>query len=228
MYNKNKKFCKGHRQRILKHLLKNGMNDLSILEIIELCLFFSIPRKDVKTSAYLLIEKYKYLYLILGASKEEILSISGLGYQTYLFFQLLLKIISYINEEKIYEKESFFSLEDIINYFKWKMCYLTHEEVRILYFNSKNKLIKDELQFTGTINCVNIYPREIIKRCLQIGAVSIVICHNHPSGDVNPSKEDINLTLCLKKITDLLDITIHDHIIIGQNNYFSMKKHNIF
>jgi DNA repair protein RadC len=225
--NNNNNYQKGHRKRILKTFLSKDINTLTNLEIIEICLFIVIPRKNVKELAYTLLKKYKYIYLILGASREEILGIPNSGEQTYQFFQLLLILLQYIQKEKIYDKEKFFNLDDVIAYCKWQMCYLTHEELRILYFNSKNKLIKDEIQSTGSLNNVAIYPREIIKKCLQLGAAGIVLCHNHPSGDPTPSKEDITITLDLQKIANLLNIYIHDHIIIGDNNCFSMKRHGL-
>jgi DNA repair protein RadC len=223
--NNNKNHHKGHRQRVLNKF--SPSMELKAVEIVELCLFFSIPRKNVKPMAHALIKKYKYLHNILGAEKEDMLCIEGIGPQTYVFFQLILGILQYIQKEKIYDKERFFNMEEVLAYCKWKMCHLTHEEVRVLYFNSKNQLIKDEIQSVGSINSVAIYPREIIKKCLHLGATGIVLCHNHPSGDSTPSKEDIAVTLELQKITSLLQILLHDHIIIGDNNYFSMKHHNL-
>lgn len=223
----NNNYYKGHRKRLFSAFKAKDVNNLTSTEIIEMCLFFAIPRKNVKPIAHTLIKKYKYLYLILGSTKEEMLEIPGIGEQTYIFFQIILLIIQYIQKEKIYDKERFFDMEEVFAYCKWKMCYLTHEEMHVLYFNSKNQLIKDEIQSSGSINTVCIYPREIVKKCLLLGAVSIILCHNHPSGDATPSKEDINITIDLKKITSLLQIHLYDHIIIGNNNFFSMKKNGL-
>lgn len=227
MEQNNNNYQKGHRQRTFQKFLETSIEDIPVIDIIEICLFLAVPRKNMKPTAHLLKKKFPYFYLLLGAPKEDLLSIEGVGEQVYLFFKLILSILQYTQKEKVYNKEKFFHMEDIISYCKWKMCYLTHEELRILYFNSKNQLIKDEVQNIGSINSVMIYPREIIKKCLQLGAVSIVLCHNHPSGDATPSKEDITSTLNLQKVTNLLNIYIYDHIIIGDNNYFSMKKQGI-
>lgn len=217
----------GHRKRMLDKMLNIGVHNFTTVEIIEYCLFLSIPRKNIKPIAYKLYEKYNSLYFILGASKEDLMSLPGIGPNTYATFQLLLGIIQHIQEEKIYEKEFFCTLDDVISYCKWKMVFLTQEQLRVLYFNSKNRLIRDELQSMGTLNQVSIYPREIIKRALELGAAGIVLCHNHPSGDVTPSKEDREATMRIKQITDLLHIKLHDHIIIGENKYFSMKASGI-
>lgn len=217
----------GHRKRMLERMITIGVGNFTTVEIIEYCLYLSIPRKNVKQIAYALYEKYNSLYFILGASKEDLLSVDGVGLHTYTTFQLLLGIIQHIQEEKIYEKEFFCTLDDVISYCKWKMVFLSQEQLRILYFNSKNHLIRDELQSIGTLNQVSIYPREILKRALELGAAGIVLCHNHPSGDVTPSKEDRDVTLKIKTIMDLLDIKLHDHIIIGENKFFSMKKNGI-
>lgn len=219
-----KDHCIGHRKRLLHILLTNKNHVFTEEELLELCLFFAIPRKNVKPLVHALLSRYKYLYAILGAPAEELCSICGVGPQTYMFFQVILLVIQQVQKEKIYDKESFFNIEEVISYCKWKMCYLTREELRVLYFNGKNRLIKDEVQAVGSINHVSIYPREVVKKCLEIGAMGIVLCHNHPSGDATPSREDITATLELQKITSLLNIVIHDHIIIGDNNWFSMKR----
>lgn len=224
MINNNQNYQLGHRQRIFNNILDRGIDKFTTIEIIELCLFLVIPRKNVKPLAYRLYDKYNYLYLILGASKEDIMSVEGVGLNVYIFFQTLLKIIQTIQEEQVYEKEYFCNLEDIVSYCKWKMSFLSYEQLRVLYFNNQNKLIRDEVQGIGTLNEVSIHPREIIRRCLELGAGGIVLCHNHPSGDPTPSKEDKAATIALKKITDSLQIYLYDHIIIGENRYISMKK----
>lgn len=225
--NNNNKYQEGHRQRIFQKLLNENINHLTNLEILEILLMIIIPRKDVKQIAYELINKYKNLYMVLNGEKEDLMKINGIGYKTYIFFKLIFLIIQFIQKEKIYDKQTFFNLEDIISYCKWKMCFLTREELHVLYLNSKNQLIKDEVNNYGSINSVNVNNREIIKQCLILGATNIILCHNHPSGDTSPSREDINITINLQNILNFLEIRLVDHIIIGGMNTFSMKKNNI-
>ena len=201
--NKNNKYQEGHRQRIFNKLSHLHMDNLSNIEIMEMLLTLIIPRKNVKNIAYELIKKYKNIYIILNLTKEEIISIDGLGDKTYIFFKIIFFIIQYIHKEKMYMKHTFFNLEEIISYCKWKMCSLTREELHVLYLNSKNQLIRDEINNVGSITSVSINNREIIKQCLVLGATSIILCHNHPSGDATPSKEDINITLNLQNIWKL-------------------------
>jgi DNA repair protein RadC len=227
MKSNNNKYKEGHRQRIFQKFLTENNNNLTNLEILEILLMLIIPRKNVKPIAYELINKYKNLYMVLNGEKEEIMKIEGVGCKTYRFFKIIFILIQFIQKEKIYNKQSFFNLDDIMSYCKWKMCFLTREELHILYLNSKNQLIKDEVNSYGSINSVSINNREIIKQCLNLGATSIILCHNHPSGDSSPSKEDINITINLQNLLNYLEIKLVDHIIIGGLNAFSMKKNNI-
>ncbi|OED45315.1 hypothetical protein AB836_01755 [Rickettsiales bacterium (ex Bugula neritina AB1)] len=225
MNNNNKE--KGHRQRIFNKFFHGDGKNLDKVDIIEIFLFFSIPRKDVRKIAYELINKYEYIYKIISLPKEELLQIIGINNNTYIFFRIILIIIQYMHKEQINTREKFFSMEHVIEYCKWKMCFLNYEEVRILYFDNKNKLIKDEVIHKGTTNFVYIHTKEIIKRTLQLGACSLIVCHNHPSGDSSPSQEDINSTLDLKKICEYLQINLIDHIIIGGKCFYSMKQNNL-
>ena len=225
--NSNNEYTNGHRERVFNNLLNKNVDNLTNVEILELILMISIPRKNTKPIAYDLIKKYKNIYIILGLEIEELKLINNIGVKTSRFFKILLILIQFINKEKVYNKEQFFDLEEVISYCKWKMCYLNKEELRVLYLNGKNQLIRDEINNYGTTNNVSINNREIIKQCLLLGAAGIILCHNHPSGDPSPSKEDITITHELKNILNSLDIKLIDHIIIGGLNSFSMKKNNL-
>lgn len=218
---------KGHRQRLLNKLIDTDWKNLSKIDIVEIFLFFSIPRKDVRKIAYDLTEKYEYIYKIISLTKEDLLQIPGINNNTYIFFRIILTLIQYLHKEQINTKENFFSMEHIIEYCKWKMCFLNYEEVRVLYFDNKSKLIKDEVIHKGTNNFVYIHTKEIIKRSLQLGAYSLILCHNHPSGDVSPSQEDIKSTLEIKTICEYLQIHLIDHLIIGGKNFYSMKQNHL-
>lgn len=218
---------KGHRERVFTNLLTKDVDNLTNIEILELILMISIPRKNTKPIAHDLIKKYKNIYVILGLEPMELKAINNLGEKTCRFFKILLILIQFIQKEKVYNKEQFFNMDEVISYCKWKMCYLNKEELRILYLNIKNQLIRDEINSYGTINNVSINNREIVKQSLLLGAASVILCHNHPSGDPTPSKEDIKITHELKNILDSLQIKLIDHIIIGGLNSFSMKQNNI-
>jgi DNA repair protein RadC len=218
----------GHRDRAFNNILNKDVNSISNVEILEIILMISIPRKNVKPIVHNLIKKYKNIYMILGTEASQLKLIDNIGEKTVRFLKILLLLLQFISKEKVYNKEQFFDLEEVIAYCKWKMSYLNKEELRVLYLNVKNQLIMDEVNNYGTINSVSINNREIVKQSLLLGATGIILCHNHPSGDPTPSKEDINITHQLKKILDMLEIKLIDHIIIGGLNSFSMKKNQIF
>lgn len=227
MKNNNKNHFLGHRERIFNNLMNKNIDNITNIEVLELILMISIPRKDIKPIAHDLLKKYKNIYVILGLEIPELKTINNMGEKTARFLKILLILIQFIQKEKVYNKEQFFDLEEIISYCKWRMCYLNKEELRVLYLNGKNQLIRDEINNYGTINNVMINNREIVKQCLLLGATSIILCHNHPSGDPSPSKEDIKVTLELKNLLNILEINLVDHIIIGGLNSFSMKQNNI-
>lgn len=217
----------GHRSRLIRKFLDNSSN-FSKTEIIELILFIAIPRKDTKPLAKKLIKSYNNSLLdLFSSSEEKLLNIDGIGSNTILMLRLIYKLSIELSVEKIQQKDILKSFTELIEYCRLQMSNKKSEELRVIFLNAKNYIIKDEILFNGTINSVSVHPREILKRCLDLGSTSIVLVHNHPSGDPAPSNEDIELTKNIFTILKQIDIILIDHIIISGNNFVSFKHNNI-
>jgi DNA repair protein RadC len=213
----------GHRKRLRQKLLSGGPKSFADYEILELLLFGLIPRRDVKPLAKDLLKKFKNLFNIVNSEKEQLLSIDGTTENTYINFLLIRELMSRMLNEKIVDTNIISSWATLLDYLKISMGGLKIEQFRILFLSKKNCLIIDEVIASGTIDQAPVYPREIIKRALFHEAGAIILVHNHPSGSAKPSRADIELT---NKIIDTclsVNITVHDHVIIAGNEYFSFK-----
>ncbi len=217
----------GHRQRMIKRFLTNSDN-FTKTDLIEIMLFLAINRRDVKELAINLNNKFPSLLSLLSTDNSSLLSIDGIGEKTVSIIKLIYALIEFILKEKIEKKDIINNFQQLMNYCKIQCAEKNYEELRILYLNSKNYVITDEICSKGTVSVVNVYPREIIKRCLDLSAVSIIMVHNHPSGDPTPSEEDIFVTKNLNEKLQVLKINLYDHIIIGKDNFYSLRQNGNF
>ncbi len=213
----------GHRDRLKERFRDRGANALADYELLELLLTYAIPRKDVKPLAKDLLAKYKNLSGIFGADTQKLAAEKGLGESSATFLKLIAATATKYRKEAVIQKDAFTNKLDLIDYFYTKLSGLTREEFHVVYLDSKNQILADELLFTGTLNASAVYPREVIKIALEKGAASMVLAHNHPSGNPKPSDDDDLLTMELAAISAPLGITLHDHIIIGDNTHYSFK-----
>jgi DNA repair protein RadC len=216
-------FLNGHRKRIYNKLEKQGFESLYDYEITEMLLFLVFKRKDTRTISKILIRKFGSIDKILSAPKEKILEIDGLGTETYRAFRVVNAVIQMYLKTKITHKKILKCFEDVISYCENNMKNLTLEELRVIYLNGSSCIIEDKIIQRGTIDTVELYTREIIKSCLDVGAKGIILVHNHPSGDPTPSSSDIYTTKKIKEAANLFNINLFDHIIIGGDRYVSFK-----
>ena len=219
----NKNYNTGHRQRVINKLNQNGFEQFNDYEIVELMLFLIFKRKDTKLIAKKLLEKFKNLDSILNAPEADLITIAGIGKSTCNAIKIINIIIKFSLKSKIINKNIIICFNDVINYIKVNMQNLANEEVRLLLLNGKNAIIDDIVIQKGSIDSVEIYPQEILKHCINRGAKSIILVHNHPSGDPTPSTHDIYITNKIQEATDIFNITLFDHIIIGENKYTSFR-----
>jgi len=208
----------GHRQRAKERLIKSKTLTLNDYEILELALFYSIPRKDVKPIAKTLIKNFGNVGNALNASEQNLKQIKGISDSTIILFKFLQDIIQRVNKEQISEKPIIGSWDKLITYARSNIGYKTTENLHVLYLNSKNMLIADEVHDHGTVNSISVYPREIVKSALYYDASSVVLIHNHPSGITKPSKADIMLTDNILEALTSINISLIDHIIISSNS----------
>ncbi|MDR1474941.1 MAG: DNA repair protein RadC [Holosporales bacterium] len=218
------KLSYGHRERLRERFTKTGGAGISDYEFLEMLLYLAIPRKDTKPTAKLLIEKFKTLRSVLYANPNLLKSAYGIGSASIHVFSLVKECIIRSSREEISKTDLISSFDKVVNYCQMSMGCLPREQLKILFLDNKNYLISDETLQEGTINSTALYPREILKRAFDNAAASMIIVHNHPSGDPTPSARDIEITKILIEIGKQVCLKVHDHIIIGRQKYKSLKR----
>lgn len=213
----------GHRDRLRARLRDSGIDALQDYEILELILFSAIPRKDVKPIAKELLASFGSLSAIFHAPHQDLMRIGGISENTALLFKALTGFAHRAIKEEIRAKPILNSWTRLIEYCTTTMGHEKREHFRILFLNRKNELIADEIQTSGTVDQTQAYPREIMKRALELGATALILVHNHPSGDPKPSKADITMTEQIILAGEPFSIVIHDHIIVSKNGHSSFK-----
>jgi DNA repair protein RadC len=214
---------KGHRLRLKTKFLRTSAEAFHSYELLELLLFYSIPRVDVKPLAKLLINHFGSLSKLLAASPHELAKIPGVGQNTTIFFKLIKEAVLLSTKEQIINQPILGSWEKLISYLRANIGYNSTESMKVLYLNSKNLLLGEEFYDCGTTNKICIYPREILKAALHYNATAVILVHNHPSGVSKPSQSDIDATIAIKNALNSLDIIVIDHVIVSPNNEFSFQ-----
>ncbi|NCT40397.1 MAG: JAB domain-containing protein [Alphaproteobacteria bacterium] len=214
---------KGHRQRLRERFLVGGSDALQDYELLELLLFLAIPRRDVKPLAKTLLKSFGSLPELMAATPEELTRIEGVSENTATAIKSIEAIAARMMRQDLEGKPVLNSWSRLMDYCYATMAHEKKEHFRVLFLNKKNELIGDEIQGSGTVDHTPAYPREIMKRSLELGATAIILMHNHPSGDSTPSQADITMTQHIIRAAEPFNITIHDHIIISRNGYTSMK-----
>jgi len=220
---KNKVTYLGHRARLREKFAQAQGIGLADYEILELLLFLAIPRGDVKPLAKELLQKFGSLAALLKAEDGLILETPNAGAAVLHVIKLSQALIGKVLRQDVINKPILSSWQKVIDYCQAIMAYDQREAVRLLFLDKKNQVIGDEVQQTGTVDHSPLYPREIIKRALELGASAVIIVHNHPSGDPTPSRADIDMTRKVQEAARLLGIEVHDHIIIGKGRHSSLK-----
>lgn len=219
----NKPHYLGHRQRLRDRFHDAGAEALSDYEILELLLFRSVPRADTKERAKALLKRFGSLAQVLGAPEHLLCEVPDIGANSALDLKIVAAAALRMARSEIKGREILSSWSNVLDYCRAAMAFEEREQFRILFLDKKNALIADEVQQTGTVDHTPVYPREVVKRALELSATALVLVHNHPSGDPTPSRADIDMTKTIVESAKPLGISVHDHIIIGKNGYASMK-----
>ena len=213
----------GHRDRLRERFLSAGHSALPDYELLELLLFRLIPRADTKPVAKALLARFGTLAEVLGAPVNLLQEVKGVGPAVALDLKVIAAAAQRMVLGEIREREVLASWSQVLDYCKAAMAFEQREQFRILFLDKKNGLIADEVQQTGTVDHTPVYPREVIRRALELSATAVVLVHNHPSGDPTPSRADIDMTKEIVETGKRLGIIVHDHLIIGKKGYASMK-----
>ena len=218
----------GHRDRLRERFVKGGAGALQDYELLELLLFRLLPRRDTKPIAKAMLERFGSFSEAIGAPPHLLEEIDGLGPTAITDLKVILAAAQRIGKDAIHNRPVLGSWTEVIDYCKSSMSYETVEQFRILFLDKKNKLIADEVQQTGTVDHTPVYPREVIKRTLELSATALILVHNHPSGDPAPSSADVQMTRQIADIARPLGITVHDHIIVGKSTHTSLRGMKLF
>ncbi len=213
----------GHRSRLRKRFLEAGSSSLPDYELLELILFQCIARIDVKPVAKQLLDVFGSLGGVLAADVQRLGEFELLNMAAIVHLKSLYELTQRVAHEEIAEQPVLGSWDKLITYLKTALAHEKKEHFHILFLNTKNILIADEVQQSGTVNHTPVYPREVIKRALELGATALILVHNHPSGDPTPSGADIEMTHEIAAAGEKLDIVLHDHIIISKNGHTSFR-----
>jgi DNA repair protein RadC len=214
----------GHRDR-LRERFREGADSLPDYELLELVLFAVIPREDVKERAKDILKEFGGdLSALFSASRERLMQISHVGEKTADHIALIGHFVRRASKQQMKERDVLSSWSAVVAYCTSAMAGEKSEQFRILFLDRKNKLLRDEVQNRGTVDHTPVYPREVVKRALELGASAIILVHNHPSGDPTPSSSDVEMTKQIVEAAKTLDIAVHDHLIIGRQSHASLKQ----
>jgi DNA repair protein RadC len=213
----------GHRERLRDRFDGAGPEALADYELLELLLYRSIPRRDTKPIAKALLKRFGTLPEVLGAPVALLKEIKHVGTEAARDIKIIAAASRRMARGEIQGREVLTSWSKVVEYCRAAMAFEEREQFRILFLDKKNALIRDEVQQTGTVDHTPVYPREVIRRALELSATAIVLVHNHPSGDPTPSRADIDMTRLIIETAKPLGIAVHDHIIIGRQSHASMK-----
>lgn len=219
----------GHRKRLREKYLKVGYKGLEDYEILELLLTYSIKLKDCKGIAKNLLLKFKTIDKVISAGLNDLKEVEGVGIETALYLKVIGETMSnhYFKNAKKADLTTLKGKNDLVNYLKDDVGILKSEEFKVIYLSSDNKIVCDEILFKGTIDRSVVYPRKIMERAIDNRAKGIIFAHNHPSGNLTPSKKDIELTLEMQELFDKVDIKLLDHIIVSDKSYFSFYENGL-
>lgn len=213
----------GHRARLRQRFLTAGPQSLADYELLELLLFAANPRGDVKPLAKQLIQRFGGFAEVIAATPERLREVKGMGDTAIVSLKSVAVAAERMARQQVVGRPVISSWQALLDYLQMAMRRLESEVFHILFLDRKNNLIADERQQTGTVDHTPVYPREVVKRALELSASAVILVHNHPSGDPTPSADDIEMTKRVVEAGRALGITVHDHVIIGKNRHASFK-----
>jgi DNA repair protein RadC len=216
-------YIRDHRQRLRSRFVQGGAASVPDYELLELLLFRAIPRMDVKPLARALLERFGDFNRVISAPPARLAEVSGVGEAVITEFKIVEAAAQRLMRSRVMHRQVLSSWDALLDYCHTTMAHGDIEQFRILFLDRKNVLIADEEQSRGTVDHVPVYPREVVKRALELGASAIILLHNHPSGDPTPSEADLTMTLRIRDACEALEITLHDHLIIGKGAETSLR-----
>ena len=217
----------GHRERLRRKLLDAGPEALADYELLELLLFFAVLRRDTKPIARALVDRFGSFANVLAATPAQLLEVKDVGDSVVAVIKAAQASALRLLRAEVREAPVLNNWDRLTGYLTAVMAREPIEQFRVLYLDTRNRLIADEAQARGTVNHTPVYPREVVKRALELGATALILAHNHPSGDPTPSRADIEMTQEVKAAATVLGIVLHDHLIIGNGRQLSFRREGL-
>jgi len=218
----------GHRQRLRKRFIDGGPAAVADYELLELILFLAIPRQDTKPLAKALIERFGGFAEAVSASPSALAQVKGMGEAAIVALKTVAAGAERLAREEASAHPALSSFQAVVDYCRIAMARRPVEQFRLLFLDKQNVLIRDEVQGEGTIDQTPAYPREVVRRALELGATAVILAHNHPSGDPTPSKADVTLTKAIARAGEAVGVQILDHVIVGRKGHVSLKAGRYF
>jgi DNA repair protein RadC len=213
----------GHRERLRERFRGAGSEAVTDYELLELLLFRALPRRDVKPLAKELIARFGSFAEVVSAPAERLAEIKGLGDAAITELKVVQAAANRLARGQVKRRTVLSSWSSVLDYCRTAMAFADKEQFRVLFLDKRNQLIADEVQQVGTVDHTPVYPREVVKRALELSATAVILVHNHPSGDPTPSRADIQMTQAIIDVAKPLGISVHDHIIVGKEGHASFK-----
>ena len=216
-------YIRDHRKRLRDRFMEGGSGAIPDYEMLELVLFRAIPRQDVKPLARRLMDGFGDFNAVVSASPARLAEVKGVGEAVICELKIVEAAAHRLARAKVMDRHVISSWDAVLDYCHTSMAHRETEQFRILYLDRKNVLVADEEQARGTVDHVPVYPREVVKRALELNASALILVHNHPSGDPTPSQSDIDMTTRVQHAAEALGLVLHDHLIIGRQRELSFR-----
>ncbi len=215
--------AEGHRQRMRARLLTAGPDSVADHELLEMVLFLALPRRDTKPIARALLGRFGSFANAVAAPLPELRTIDGLGDAGVAALKTVQAAALRLMRAEVVDRPVLNNWDRVLDYLRAAMARERVEQFRVLYLDNKNRLVADEAQSRGTVNHTPVYPREVVKRALELHATALILVHNHPSGDPAPSREDVAMTAEIRQAADAIGIRLHDHVVVGNGSCLSFR-----
>ena len=213
----------GHRDRLRARFRDKGAGALADYELLEMAIFRAVQRGDTKPLAKALLKKFGTLSEVLAAPRGRLKEVEGVGDRIVDELKLIKALAERTAGEAVRNRQVLSSWSALLGYCRTAMAFEEREQFRVLFLDKKNQLLADEVQQTGTVDHTPVYPREVIRRALELSATAIILVHNHPSGDPTPSRADVDMTKTIIDVGKPLGIAVHDHLVIGRDGHASFR-----
>ena len=218
---------RGHRARMRTRVIEHGAGTLADYELLEMLLFFAFKTGDTKPLAKSLINRFGSFAALISTPGEQLLHNAGLGPHSVVSIKLVQEAAIRLARAELADQPVVNNWEKLIDYLTAVLAREKTEQFRILFLDTRNRLIADEAQARGTVDHTPVYPREVVKRALELHATAIILVHNHPSGDPSPSRADLEMTAEIREAARVLGVVVHDHVVIGNGRWLSFRREGL-